>query len=74
MKKFLGVVLGLCIAMTTAFGANFPQNFQNYLKIIQIQALKNLKPILQKNILIGKTNIFLDNMLQFTNTKKNFHC
>ena len=32
MKKFLGVVLGLCIAMTTAFGANFPQNFQNYLK------------------------------------------
>ena len=32
MKKFLGVVLGLCIAMSTAFAANFPHNFQNYLK------------------------------------------
>ncbi len=32
MKKFLGIVLGLCLTFTTAIAANFPQDFQNYLK------------------------------------------
>lgn len=32
MKKLLGIVLGLCLAVTSAFAANFPQEFQSYLK------------------------------------------
>lgn len=32
MKKLLGIILGLCLTVTTVLAANFPQDFQNYLK------------------------------------------
>lgn len=31
-KKFIGIILGLCLTITSAFGANFPQDMQNFLK------------------------------------------
>lgn len=32
MKKLLGIILGLCLTVSTVFAANFPQEFQNCLK------------------------------------------
>lgn len=32
MKKILGIILGLCLTVSTVLAANFPQDFQNYLK------------------------------------------